>query len=385
MAALSALVRARLQRAVDAGVGSAAAFALARSDGSVRTVAVGRTLRVRDRCDGPFGAQRREPAPGVPVDDTTPFDLASLTKPLCTTTLLAQAVGRGQLALDTPVGLVLAEAAQHPIGAVALRQLLGHTSGWPAWIDFFAATADVDDPGVRAARIRQLVLATPRDRAPGDGAIYSDLGFLALGWVLEAATGEALESLFARDVAAPLDARLAFAPLDNGPLGRAAATEIWPPRCCDGRPLQGVVHDDNCAALGGVGGHAGLFGSVRAVGQWAAAWLAALRGQATPLLLPVDLVRGWTGTAACPGSSWRLGFDTPTPPGSTAGDAAPPDTVGHLGFTGTSVWMSPSQDAALVLLTNRVHPTRDDRDGIRRLRCALHDEVWSALRADAPW
>ncbi len=385
MAPLSALVHRRLADAIASGVCSAAAFALARADGSVRTVAVGRTSRVRQRTDEPWQTLRTEPAPGSPIDDHTAFDLASLTKPVCTTTLLADAVGRGVLDLRAPLGAFVPDAAGQPIGEVALRHLVAHTSGWPAWSDFFAATTALDDPVARAAEVRRLVLATPLQQPPGTVALYSDLGFLALGWVLEAAAGVRLDQLFERTVAAPLGVRLAFAPMCSAPLEPAVATEIWPPRCPAGLALQGVVHDDNCAALGGIAGHAGLFGSAGDVGRWAAAWLGALCGADNKLRLDRDLVRSWVATPAVTGSSWRLGFDTPTPPGSTAGDSAPSDTFGHLGFTGTSVWLAPSLQAAAVLLTNRVHPTRDDKAGIRQLRTALHDLAWSALRDHAGW
>ncbi len=248
MLSLSGAIRARMQSAVDTGVCSAAAFALARTDGSVHTVAAGRNSRIRQRRE----ACRSwcEPAPGAPIDDRAPFDLASLTKPLCTTTLLAQAVGCGGLDLATPLGACLTDAADQSIGNVQLRHLLAHTSGWPAWIDFFAATAALADPLQRAAEVRRQVLATPIVRQPGSAAVYSDLGFLALGWVLEAAAGQSLDQLFAHHVAAPLGASLVFAPLSQPTLTAAVATEIWAPRCGDGRPLQGIVHDDNCAALG---------------------------------------------------------------------------------------------------------------------------------------
>lgn len=363
--------------AVAGGMGSAAALAALGSNGPWSSLAVGRTSRsaLWPTPGGPVAIEW----PGTPVDPDTPFDLASLTKPMATSTLLALAVAQGRLDLEAPLRRWLADADGTALADLPLRLLLGHASGLPAWHDFFADTADADAPDARAARVRRAVLATPLEAPPGSRAVYSDLGFLLLGWVVEAVGGAPLDQQFAEQVARPLGLAARFVRPGHRWSTPVVRTEVWPPRCGDGRPLSGEVHDDNCAALCGVAGHAGLFGSLRDVGTWARVWLRAARGLANDLDLPAELARHWVTTAAAPDTTWRLGFDTPSRPTSSAGQRAPSDAFGHLGFTGTSVWMSPQADMAIVLLTNRVHPSRDAVAAIRALRPTVGDALWPRL------
>ena len=378
---LPTALQQRIVAAIDAGVGSAIAACAVWPDGRVGGFAWGRTSRVRWCPADTLAAGRHEPWTGSPIDLTTPFDLASLTKPIATTTLLAQLVGSGRLSLDTPLAALLPDAASSPAAQASLRQLLSHTSGWPAWHDYFAETEAVPDGPERAAAVRRLVLATALQRPAASTAGSSDLGFMALGWVVEAVGQHDLATQFARAVAEPLDVALTFAGQANRQIGSCVATEIWAPRCADGLPLLGSVHDDNCAALGGVAGHAGLFGSALDVVKWAQCWLAAVGGAPNRCCLDPGLALDWTTAVAAAGSGWRLGWDTPTGPNSTAGDLAPAGTFGHLGFTGTSVWCSPQQRSLFCLLTNRVHPSRTAVDGIKALRRDLHDGWWRAIRA----
>lgn len=360
-APLPVALREALQEAVLAGVGSAAAAA-------VVSLGHGGQLRTAGGWCGHAAADG-----ATAIDAATPFDLASLTKPIATTTLLAQAVAAHRLDLGDTLGHWLADAPP-PQNTVTLRQLLGHASGWPAWRDFFQLTSGLDGPA-RSAKVRELVLATPLDGPPGQRAVYSDLGFMALGWAVEQACAAPLDVQFARQVAEPLGLGCRFfrAP---AVCQSAVATEVWPPRCADGLPLAGAVHDDNCAALQGVAGHAGLFGSLSDVATWAGQWLLAACGRDNALGVPPELARSWVGQNAAPATTWRLGFDTPSGTGSLAGDNAPADAFGHLGFTGTSVWLAPSLRRAVVLLTNRVHPRRENVDGIRSLRRRLHALAW---------
>lgn len=383
MIALSA-ARRLLQSAVGDGVCSAAALGVVRSQGQAQLLAVGRTSSQR-QLHRPGGSHWIA-QPGTPIDVDTPFDLASLTKPMVTSTLLALAVQSGAMSLADRVDRWLHDAGHTPVAGLTLGQLAAHAAGLPAWIDFFAATADIAEPLARAAAVRRLVLHTPLQREPASASVYSDLGFLILGWCLQAAAGKGLEAQFSEQIAAPLGLSACFRPLLGArPSRPVVATEVWSPRCPDGLPLCGEVHDDNCAALGGVAGHAGLFGSVRDVSAWAQAWLQAARGCPNALGLHRAIAAGWPRTAGAPNSTWRLAFDTPTQPGSSAGSLAPQDAFGHLGFTGTSVWIAPSADVAVVLLTNRVHPSREASAGIRALRPAAYDAVWSATaHADAP-
>ncbi len=317
--------------------------------------------------------------PGTPIGPGTRFDLASLTKPIATTTLLAQAVAAGHIDLSAPLQHYLADARGTPCGQFRVRDLLCHTSGWPAWLDYFAATTGFASHQ-RLAEVRHLVLTTQPVAETGVQAVYSDLGFMALGWMLEATAGQPLSDLFARQIAKPLNIHVGYRPMAAvQPLEPLVATEIWSPRCSDGLPLQGVVHDDNCAALGGVAGHAGLFGAAHDVAVWAQQWLSAHAGDPVSLGLDPSLVRAWTAAAGVAGSNWRHGWDSPTQPGSTAGSLAPADSFGHLGFTGTSVWLAPSADVAAVLLTNRVHPDRSATGPIKTFRLEMYDLLWTAV------
>jgi CubicO group peptidase (beta-lactamase class C family) len=315
------------------------------------------------------------------------FDLASLTKPVATLTLLAQALSapNPRLSLDDRLDRWLPDARGTGLGQATLGQLVSHTSGAPAWLDFWGATAGVHDPAERTSLVRARVLHTPLERPAGTAAVYSDLGYMSLGWVLEALHGEPLDRRFLGSVAAPLGLQAAFRriSLGMGGDGASVATEVVARRCPQGLALQGEVHDDNCAALDGVAGHAGLFATADDVLTWAQAWLRALRSESHrrvgPLSLAPQLVRHLVATPGVVGTTWRHGFDTPTRPGSSAGDQVPSDAFGHLGFTGTSVWCSPGRDLAVVMLANRVHPTSAVVEGIRKLRPALHDSLWAVL------
>ncbi len=360
-----------LEDAVRAGVGSGAALAWQHA-GERSLSATGRTALSN------WSNQK--------VTTETHFDLASLTKPMVTLTLLVGELAAGRLALADRLDKHLPVARQTARGAATIGQLLSHTSGAPAWLDFFAATRELP-ADCRAAAVQRAVLTTGNAHAPGTQAVYSDLGYMALGWLLEHLAGQPLDVLYQQRIARPLGLKASFRRI-SAPQALPApvvATEVWAPRCPDGQPLWGAVHDDNCAALDGVAGHAGLFGSIADVATWADCWLDAARGVESgldrPLCLPPELCRGLIASPGCAGTTWRHGWDTPSRPGSSAGDSAPVDAFGHLGFTGTSVWLAPAADAFAVLLTNRVHPTREAMAGIRALRPRLHDALWSVLPA----
>ena len=377
--------RPLLQQALRHQVGSAVAVGVVTAAGP-QVWAGGRTSAVRLQ-PGPLPPH--EPRPGLPIGPNSLFDLASLTKPMVTTTLFALLFSEAlpRLSPGDRLATRLPEAKGTALGEATLLQLLGHASGAEAWRDFALQTADL--AGMERVRaMRQAVLQTPLANPPGHKAVYSDLGFLALGWVLERLLNQSLASAFAERIAKPLGLQARYLPDTTAATTSAVvATEIWPPRCPSGLPLQGVVHDDNAAALGGVAGHAGLFGSVLDVLRWAKVWLCATGPDprhCDTLPLARDVCRKLVGTAMAPGTSWRCGWDTPSQPGSSAGSLAPADTFGHLGFTGTSIWLSPGHQCAIALLTNRVHPSRHlpedlpaDQMTIRTLRPQVHDAIWS--------
>jgi CubicO group peptidase (beta-lactamase class C family) len=313
---------------------------------------------------------------GRPVTPETFFDLASLTKPLATAAALMVLVQRGRLATGQTLGSLLPAFRGTDKAGVTLAQLLAHTAGFPDYRPYFRQLAWVPPAGRREA-LQALLAAEPLAAAPGERTLYSDLGFLALQAVVEAVSGRRLDRFAAEAVYAPLGiGPLFFAAPDAGPppAGEFAATELCPWR---GRLIAGEVHDENAAALGGVAGHAGLFGTAAAVNGLLAAFLEAWHGRTGRLFAP-ETVRHFFRRA--PGSERPLGFDTPSAEGSSSGRRFPPGSVGHLGFTGTSFWVDPGRAIAVTLLTNRVHPSRENI-AIRRFRPELHDAVMEGLGA----
>ena len=370
-----------------AHLASVAAAAVATTQAAGHDVGSAQAVAWMHRGDVSLWTQGQTAGPAwshAPVTVDTRFDVASLTKPMVTVTLLAQALSQGRLTVGQRLESFVPDARGTVLGAATVGQLLSHTSGAPAWVDFFTATQALP-PQERQVAARALVLNTPLQHRPGEVAVYSDLGFLALGWLLEALHAQPLDALYAAQIAEPLGLRARYQRL-SAPLADrtdVVATEEWAPRDPTS-PLRGVVHDDNAVTQDGVAGHAGLFASVADVAAWAQIWLQAVRSTAQtphgPLGIHPDVARWLTQTAGCPSTTWRHGWDTPSRPTSSAGRLVPRDAFGHLGFTGTSVWIAPRAQAIAVLLTNRVHPTRASVAGIRTLRPLLHDALWSACR-----
>lgn len=334
---------------------------------------------------GAYGVLARHgvaPEHRQPVSIGTRFDLASLTKVLCTTTLAAQAVGLGELSPDDRLPSSLAVGGNY---RPTLRDLLEHASGLAAHREFFHEPWSL---GIGAhdellAAVREVPLAA----APRTQAIYSDLGFMLLGAWLELLGGARLDELFITRIARPLDleGELGFPGLQPLPAADVAATEVYDASLHGGTPQhwyaireqagqstgRGLVHDDNALVMGGVAGHAGLFGTAMGVLGIARAWLE----RRLPLLdagQSAAVVEELTQTSTVPGSTRRMGFDGPSPDGSGAtGLALSPRAYGHLGFTGVSVWIDPDAESIHVLLTNRVHPARSN-DRIGGLRREFH-------------
>jgi CubicO group peptidase (beta-lactamase class C family) len=230
--------------------------------------------------------------------------------------------------------------------------------------------------------VRGVVAAETPEAPPGSRALYSDLGFILLDWILERVTGQPAGVLLAEWVLRPLSlGDLFFVDLKRPATaarareGRAfAATECCPWR---GRTLNGEVHDDNVYAMGGVSGQAGLFGTVQDVAAVADAWLGSFLGASG--FFASHLVKEFWQKSSVPGSTRALGFDTPSRHASQAGGGFGLRTVGHLGFTGTSLWIDPDREVIVVLLTNRVHPTRRN-EAIRKFRPVLHERVAALWR-----
>jgi CubicO group peptidase (beta-lactamase class C family) len=301
--------------------------------------------------------------PGPAVTASTLFDVASLTK-LFSLTVTLRLVASGQLSLDSAVSNFLEGRGKHLQG-VTVRQLLEHRSGLPAWQPFYERTADVI----------QAALDEPLEASPGARHCYSDVGFLVLMAVLEKVGGLPYRQLMSREVLAPLGlyqtgyratAGGELAALELLATGSFAATERCPYRGL----VCGEVHDDNTWAMGGVAAHAGLFASAEQLGSFARAWW-----QAPEIdYLPAEL-RDEAWATPTKGGGHVLGWDTVSDEGSSAGTKLSRRSHGHLGFTGTSLWIDPDRAVAVVLLSNRVHPSRHDAIAIRRFRPRLHDAV----------
>jgi len=298
----------------------------------------------------------------IPATDETIFDLASLTKPLATTLLVALELEAGRLALDDPAARFVEEFDRSDRRHVTLRHLLTHTSGLPKWRPFYV------DPGDRS-RVAEAIGKLPFDYETGTRVVYSDPNFILLGLVLERIAGRSLDEQFAERIASPLGLkRTAYRP-SRERLREIAATEegngFERAMCggeCDGYEgwrtdlIWGEVHDGNAHFLGGVAGHAGLFGTARETALVAEQFLpgsALLQRTETFELFSRNFTSGLDEDRSI---GWQLASTC----GSTAGPALPPDAFGHLGFTGTSVWVDPRRERVYVLLTNRVHPTWHD-------------------------
>jgi CubicO group peptidase (beta-lactamase class C family) len=316
------------------------------------------------------GVTRRLPALGGPVDDRVPFDLASLTKPMATAALAMVLVGDGRLDLDAPVRRWLPGAAT----AGTVRHLIGHAAGCMAHVEFFRTLRTGVHPDPYAELIA-LAAGHPAT-APGVTTLYSDLGYVMLGAILERASGMPLDEAFRLQVAEPLGLHGACYP-GAAALPLAVATEI------DDRGLvSGRVHDENAYFGGGVCGHAGLFATISDVATFAAAIVETASGRPRGRWRTQVIQRFVTDLPA-PDTTWRLGWDTPSPvPGvSQAGDLWPrTGAIGHTGFTGTSLWLDLPRGRWVALLTNRVHPTRHGTaDAIKALRRSVGDAAIALL------
>jgi CubicO group peptidase (beta-lactamase class C family) len=301
----------------------------------------------------------------APASDDTIFDLASLTKVIATTPIVMQQAERGVLALEDPASGHIAEWRSDDRADVTLRDLLAHCSGLPVWRPFFRELK-----GRHA--YEAAIAAEPLDYAPRTQSVYSDLDFILLGFIVDGRVP--LAERFALMLSQmEIVEEIQFAPPSLW-RARIAPTEQDPWR---GRLLVGEVHDENAAALGGIAGHAGLFGTAAAVGSYARHLLQVLDGRAG-VFRRATLEEFVTKRADIPGSSRALGWDTMLPT-SSCGTLMSARAFGHTGFTGTSLWIDPEKDVYVVLLTNRVHPTRAN-EAIKHVRPAVHDAVVGELR-----
>jgi CubicO group peptidase (beta-lactamase class C family) len=345
-----------MQSGVQAGAfpGGVALLAFRRQKGMVRAAASAGIL-----------------APGeskVTLD--TPYDLASLTKPFVATTAL-RLVQRGVLDLHTAAARYIPELEGTHGGEATLHALLSHRAGLSPWGSLYKDVQAFGSADARRFMLREA--ATRSDPEPkAEGSTYSDLGYMLAGEAIARAARCSLAEAVRREVTEPLgislDVFYAAALSEGALLGlsvRAAPTE----RCSvRGVVVRGQVHDENCMAYGGISGHAGLFGTARGVLSFGEAMLDAVQGRSTWL----DRALIQYALRPQPGAGYALGWDTKAVEGSSAGSRFSAQSFGHLGFTGTSIWCDPLNEVCAVLLTNRVHPTRDNIL-IRQFRPRFHD------------
>lgn len=303
-------------------------------------------------------------SPKVAAD--TIFDIASLSKAAATTTMAMLLYERGFLDLDSPVAAVLPELNANPdlrSGQITFRMLLTHSSGLPAHVRLYEMAAG-DDVFLAACKL-------PLEAAPGTCANYSDMGFILLGKALERLADEAFASFCHREIFGPLGmTHTMFTPPP------ALRVSIPPTRDASkpgGKPVQGEVNDENASAMGGVAGHAGVFSTA---GDLAVFAQCLLRG-GYPILRPETVTLFTSRQNVPPGSSWAMGWDTPTAP-SQSGKHFSPRAYGHLGFTGTSLWIDSERQLSVTLLTNRTWP--DSRSqAIKQVRPSLHNAIVEEL------
>ncbi|HEV8509733.1 MAG TPA: serine hydrolase domain-containing protein [Gemmatimonadales bacterium] len=318
---------------------------------------------------GHFGVHDRRP-----VTPETVYDLASLTKVIGLTTAAMMLVDAGKLDLDAPVQRYVPAFQGAGKARVTIRHLLTHSSGLPAWRPLYSETATREQAFA-------LVDTTALLRQPGDTFMYSDLGAIVLTQAVEAVSGQPIDQFLESRLFGPLGMRSTHYLPPESWRSRIAPTET--DTAFRHRALWGEVHDENAGRLGGVSGHAGLFSTAPDVVVFAQ-WLLDARltpgrrpGGSRPQL-PQQLVLEFTRRQNIPpGSSRALGWDTPSE-NSSAGTKMGPNAFGHTGFTGTSIWLDPDRDLFIILLTNRVNPTRANTK-ILQVRRRVADLVVDAL------
>jgi len=307
------------------------------------------------------------------VTTQTIYDLASLTKPWVATAAL-RLHQAGIFDLGRRVDVIVPEARGLPVGERSWEEVLSHRSGLEAWVPFYETLPE--EPGTEAACAWILDELLPHwDAGTVGTSVYSDLGYILAGVAMSRASGQPLNEIVAERIASELGVD------DMVFFGASRAEEPWKARCAPTgwspwrqRILVGEVHDDNCAALGGVAGHAGMFGVANGVARFGAACVAAWHGRRGAS--EEELMRH--ATAVRPGGTHRLGWDGKAREGSAAGSSIDADAFGHLGFTGTSLWCDPRRQLVVVLLTNRV-AVSDDNTAIREFRPGFHDAVVGAF------
>jgi CubicO group peptidase (beta-lactamase class C family) len=306
-----------------------------------------------------------EPTSPQPTSDTL-FDLASLTKILATTAMAMILYERGLLDLEMPVISIVGEfSGEDPRrDEVTLRMLLAHSSGLPAYEKLFLRARTRDE-------LLAAAFSTPLANDPGSHAEYSDIGFIVLGVALERLADETLDRFCQREIFGPL--ALTHTTFNPASELRPAIPPTTDDQTFRHRIIQGEVQDENASVLGGVAGHAGLFATAHDLATFAHTLLQG----GSPILRPETITLFTTRESSPEGTSRALGWDTPSPP-SQSGSYFSQRSYGHLGYTGTSLWIDPDRALSIILLTNRTWPDCANQS-IKEIRPRFHDAVIEAL------
>jgi len=316
---------------------------------------------------------------GFHLETTTLFDLASLSKPIATTTMAMILYDRGMLELDAPIAGTLPEflagSSDPRRHEVTFRMLLAHSSGLPAYEKLFLKASSRDD-------LLHAAFTTPLTADPGTRAEYSDIGFILLGLALERLAEESLDIFSRREIFGPLgmlsstfnpptNLRAKVPPTADERVGAHSHSTFR------NRIIQGEVQDENAFVLGGVAGHAGLFATAEDVARFAQAILG---GNA---IVRPETISLFTRRESHPAGTTRtLGWDTPSHP-SQSGKHFGPNSFGHLGYTGTSLWIDPDRQLSVTLLTNRTWPDCANQ-AIKQIRPKFHDAIMEAIAPLSP-
>ncbi|MBW1822295.1 MAG: beta-lactamase family protein [Deltaproteobacteria bacterium] len=310
----------------------------------------------------------------------TIFDLASLTKPLATTLAVMHLVQHNKLNLEQSIESVLPEFKNSKKGEIQIKHLLYHNSGLVDYRPYYKTIGNLP-VNKRKTALRELLASEHLSYSTGEKIIYSDPGFMILEWIIENITKMRFDHFVKEKVYAPFsfvsDHGLFFVGSDSKyDRELFAATEFCPWR---NALVEGSVHDENAYTTGGTGGHAGLFGTAYDVYELLSLLLSSFHGLTGKGIFQKELIRGflaWQKTGAR-----ILGFDVPSLRDSASGKYFSKRSAGHLGFTGTSFWVDFDRRVIVILLTNRVHPSRNNIK-IRFFRPVLHDAVMESILRD---
>ena len=310
----------------------------------------------------------------LPMEKETRFDLASLTKPLATTLAAMKLKEENLLDLDEPISSLIEPFPWKDKADITPRLLLNHSSGLADWKPYYLELIKLPIKERKPA-VRRLIMEESLREKPQTVSLYSDLGFIVLEWIIEIITGNSLSSFLNTTFYQPLGLKTLY--LDHINIDAKnekesyAATEDCPWRK---EIIQGHVHDENAYALGGYSGHAGLFGAAHDIFTLTTALVSIYHGYNSGLLKSKTVGSFLSRQEIVPGSTWALGWDTPSKDNSTSGNYFSSNSIGHTGFTGTSIWIDLEKNITVIFLTNRIHPSRSN-EKIKEFRPELHNLI----------